>query len=102
MRANQLVEGIVHNVVTVAADYTLTKNDQVVVVDSADPVIITIPVSLTIGKTFSVIRKGAGTATIDAQVGVTIHSVGDVLAIADQYGSADIVVVSLNYAIVQL
>lgn len=52
---------------------------------------ITIEPSMTGGQPVTFIRVGAGAVTFAAGSGVTIHSAGGNLSIADQYGSATLV-----------
>jgi hypothetical protein len=57
-------------------DYTLTANDSkgVVIMDSNDPVTVTVPATLTAGFFCQIIQKGTGKVTVVRASGVTINS----------------------------
>ena len=58
------------------ANYTLTANDSngVVIMDSNDPVTVTVPATLTAGFFCQIIQKGTGQVTVVVASGVTINS----------------------------
>jgi hypothetical protein len=57
-------------------DYTLTANDSkgVVIMDSNDPVTVTVPATLSAGFFCQIIQKGTGQVTVVEASGVTINS----------------------------
>ena len=73
---------------TVSADFA---GDVIRRMNNAATQTITVEPSMTGGQPVTFIRTGAGAVTFAAGVGVTIHSAGGNLSIADQYGSATLV-----------
>lgn len=101
MKSNQLVGGVVNKVKTVTADYTVTAKDQVIVVNSADPVIVTLPLALEVGKNYRVVQLGVGSVTVAGAVGVTVRFPSLLTTtVAARYSVIDIDVLSLNVAVV--
>ena len=82
-----------HNlgVTNVAANYTLLTSDvdNIVVVNSASPVTITVPTGFSVGNQVLVRRRGTGTVTFVAGAGMTIEIAGT--QIANQYESAAVI-----------
>lgn len=100
MKSNQLVGGVVNNVKTVTAAYTLGMKDQVVVVNSADPVVVTVPLALDVGKNYQVVSIGAGAVTFAVAVGGTLAFPTTVLAeVAAQYATVNIDVIALDVSV---
>lgn len=97
MKSNQLVGGVVNRVKTVTADYTVEMKDQVIVVDSALAVVVTLPLALEVGKNYRVVSINTGAVTFVGAVGVTLNFPVTLLAeVAAQYATVDIDVIALN------
>lgn len=100
MKSNQLVGGVVNKVKTVTAAYTLEMKDQVVVVDSADPVVVTVPLALEVGKNYRINTINTGAVTIVGAVGVTVNfPVLQLAEVAAQYATVEIDVIALNVVV---
>lgn len=94
---NNALYGHFAKVVEKTANYTLTGSDsgQVITVNSASAVTITLPQtsteSISQGFQVAIIRRGAGTVTVAIEGSDTIESVTSYVSIANQYGSASVV-----------
>lgn len=99
MKSNQLVGGVINSSVTVTVNTALVVANQSVVVNSGTAKTVTIPLGLPVGKTFTIINKGAGNVTIAGAVGITKNSLSGLFVVA-QYGVAKIEVIAADEVIV--
>ncbi len=101
MKSNQLVGGVVNNVKTVTtATYTLEAKDQVISVNRASAVAITIPLALEVGKNYRINTINTGAVTIVGAVGVTVNfPVLQLAELSAQYATVEIDVVALNVVV---
>jgi hypothetical protein len=78
--------------------YTLlsTDNGEVITLNNASAITVTIPTGLPIGFNCTAIQLGAGQVGFTAAAGVTLNSYGGVLKIAGQHGAATIVSYTTN------
>ena len=85
-----------------AATYTLLPADagKIIEFTNVGSISVTVPNSssydFTIGTTFYLLNVGAGTVTVSGASGVTTNSEGDLLTLATQWSSAELVKISTN------
>lgn len=85
-----------------AATYTLLPADagKIIEFTNVGSISVTVPNSssydFTIGTTFYLLNAGAGTVTVSGASGVTVNSEGDLLTLATQWSSAELVKISTN------
>jgi hypothetical protein len=88
------------NSYTASFTFALTDAQALVEVNSASAVTATIPpnasVAFPVGTTIEVLAYGAGTVTIAAGAGVTLHSVASKVAIGNQYGTVSLTQLAAN------
>lgn len=84
-------------IVTKTADYVLalTEAGKLVELNEASAVTLTVPphatVAFPVGTSIDIAQLGAGTGTVAAGVGVTIHSRGALTSLAGQYAVATLI-----------
>ena len=107
MKAKNLVGGIVNNVrniINADTDLVLKATDQEVVITRTAATVITVPLGLEVGKTFTLYDMGAGRVTVVGQTvglnSVSLVSESTTFVSTGQYGVIRLAVVAANTVVV--